>query len=82
MNFLQNRDVCFNQESLPITYYNIHHKSLVRSKSKPPNGQRSQPIATRQIFHRKKSMHLIDVKFIITYQNNHGEIQVRPLLRS
>ena len=32
MNFLQNREVCFNQESLPITYHNFHHKSLVDPK--------------------------------------------------
>ena len=34
MGFLQNRKVCFNQESLPITYRNFCHKSLVRPKSK------------------------------------------------
>ena len=37
MNFLQNREVCLNQERLPITYHNFHHKSLFRPKSKSPN---------------------------------------------
>ena len=79
MSFLQNRDVCFNQESLPITYYNFHHKSLVRPKSKSPNWQGSQPISYKTNFSQKESMHLIDIKFKITYQNNQGELQVRPL---
>ena len=35
----------FDQESLPITYYNFHHKSLVRPTTKSPNWQRSQPIS-------------------------------------
>ena len=34
MNFLQNRKVCFNQQSLPITYDNFRHKSLDRLKTK------------------------------------------------
>ena len=34
MTFLENRKVCFNQERLPITYHNFHHKRLVRPKSK------------------------------------------------
>ena len=33
MSFLQNRKVCFKEESLPITYHKFHHKSLVRPKS-------------------------------------------------
>ena len=37
MSFTQNREVCFIQESLPITYHNFHHKILVRLKSKSPN---------------------------------------------
>ena len=32
--FLQNRNVCFNQESLPKTHHNFHEKGLVRPKSK------------------------------------------------
>ena len=32
MSFLQNRSACFKEERLPITYYNFHHKSLVRTK--------------------------------------------------
>ena len=37
LSFLQNCEVCFNQEMLPITYHNFRHKSLVRPKSKSPN---------------------------------------------
>ena len=37
MSFTQNREVCFNQESLPLTYQNFHHQRLVRPKSKSPN---------------------------------------------
>ena len=81
MSFLQNRDVCFNQESLPITYYSFHHKSLVRPKSKSPNWQRYQPISYKANFSQRETMHISDVKFNITYQNNQGKIQVRPLLR-
>ena len=81
MSFLQNRDVCFSQESLPITYYNFHQKSLVRSNSKSPNWQGSQTISYKANFSQRKTMHLLDVKSNKTYQNNQGEIQVRPLLR-
>ena len=34
MSFLQNHEVCFNQEILPITYHNFCQKSLARPKSK------------------------------------------------
>ena len=34
MSFLQNREVCFKEETLPITYHNFHHKNLLRPKSK------------------------------------------------
>ena len=37
MGFLQNLKVYFNQESLPITYHNFRHQSLVRPKSKCSN---------------------------------------------
>ena len=37
MSFLQNCEVCFNQERLPITYHNFRHKSLVRPKRRSPN---------------------------------------------
>ena len=80
MSFLQNCDVCFNQESLPITYYNFHHKCLVRPKSKFLNWQGSQPISYMASFSQKEGMNLVNVKFNLTYQNNHGEIQVRPFL--
>ena len=33
MGFLQNLKVCFKQESLPITYQNFRHQSLVRPKT-------------------------------------------------
>ena len=76
MNFLENRAVCFNQKSLPITYYNFHDKNLVRPKSKSPNWQVSQPKSYNTNFLQKESVHLIDVKFNITYQDNQGEIRV------
>ena len=76
MSFLQNRDVCFNQESLPITYYDFHHKSLVRLKSKSPNWQRSQSISYKANFLQRETMHLLDVKFDITYQNNQEEFRL------
>ena len=62
--------VCFNEESLPITYDNFRHKSLVRHKSKSPNWEGSQPIRYNANFSQKENMHLIDVKYNITYQNN------------
>ena len=37
MTFLQNRDICFNQGRLSMTYHDFHHKSLVRPKSKIDN---------------------------------------------
>ena len=41
MSFLQNHEFCFNQEDLPVTYHNFHHKSMFRPKSKSPNWQGS-----------------------------------------
>ena len=34
MSFLQNREFCFDQKSLPIPYRNLCCKSMVRPKSK------------------------------------------------
>ena len=51
MNFLQNRKVCFKEKGLPITYYNFHHKSLVRPKSKIEKDL--NPSDTNPIFHRE-----------------------------
>ena len=81
--FLQNRDVCLNQEGLPITYHNFHHQSLVRPKSKFPKLTKISTYKLQGQFSQKESMHQIDIKFNLTYQNNQGVgIQVRPLLRS
>ena len=66
MSSIQNRDVCFNQESLTITHYNFHHKSLVRPKIKSPNWQGSQPVSSKTNFLQRETMHLLDVKFNIT----------------
>ena len=33
MIFIQNREVCFKEEGLLITYHNLRHKHLVRPKS-------------------------------------------------
>ena len=81
MSFLQNREICFKKERLPITYHNFNHKSLVRLKSKSPNWQGPQSISDKANFSQKKSIHLRDVKLNITYKNNKGEIKVRPHLR-
>ena len=66
ISFLQNCDICFNQESLPITYYNFHHKNLVRPKIKSPNWQGSQRVSYKTNFSQKESMHLIHIKFKTT----------------
>ena len=60
MSFLQNREVCFNQEKLPITYHNFCHKSLVRPKSKSPNWQGSQPISYKANFSQRDKIHVAD----------------------
>ena len=59
MSSLQNRKVCFKEKGLPITYYNFHHKSLVRPKSKIEKDL--NPSDTNPIFHRD-NMHLGDHK--------------------
>ena len=82
MSFLQNREVCFNQERLPITYHNFRHKSLVRPKSKSPNWQGSQPISYKTKFSQRNNVYLVDLKYNITYQNIHGKAKVRPIFMS
>ena len=78
-SFLQNCKVCFNQESLPITYHNFRHKSLVRPKSKSPNWQGSQPISCKAKFSQRDNIYLVDLKYNITYQNIRGKTKVRPI---
>ena len=68
MGFLQNLKVYFNRNSLPITYHNFLHQSLVRPKSKCSNWKGAQLISFKANFSLKGTMHLIDVKFNITYQ--------------
>ena len=53
MGFLQNLKVYFNQESLPITYHNFRHQSLVRPKSKYSNWQGSQSISYKAKFSQR-----------------------------
>ena len=60
MSFLQNFEVCFNQERFPITYHNFRDKSLLRPKSKSPNGQGSQPISYKTKFSQRDKMYLVD----------------------
>ena len=79
--FLQNREVCFNQESLPVTYRNICHKSLVRPKSKSPNCQESQPISYKAKFSHR-DIYLADQKCNITYQSIQGKTKVRLIFIS
>ena len=57
MSILQNREVCFNQDCLPITYHNCRHKRLVRPKSKLTR------ISTHKLqghFSHRDKMHLAD----------------------
>ena len=75
MSFLQNREVCFNQEKLPITYHNFCHKSLVRPKSKSPNWQGSQPITYKAKFSHRNYIYLVHQKYNITYQNIRGNLR-------
>ena len=75
MNFLQNCEVCFNQERLLITYHNFRHKSLVRPKSKSPNWQASQPISCKAKFSQRDNIYLINLKHNIIYQNIWGKGQ-------
>ena len=70
MSFLQNRKVSFNQERLPITYHNFHHKDLVRPKSK------SQIDETK--FSQRDNIYL-DQKYKITYQNIWGKSKLRQI---
>ena len=79
MSFLQNREVCFNQERLPITYHNFRDKSLVRPKCKSPNCHRSQPISYKARFSHRDNIYLVDLKYNITYQNIPGKTKVRPI---
>ena len=74
--------VYFNQESLPITYHNFRHQSLIRPKSKCSNWKGSQSVSYKANFSVKGTMHLIDVKFSITYQNKQWIIKARPFLRT
>ena len=67
MSFLQNREVCFNQESLPITYHNFRQ------------GQGSQPISYKVNFSQRDKMHLADHKKEKTYQNIWEKTKVRAL---
>ena len=75
MSFLQNFEVCFKKERLPITYHNFHHKSLVRPKSKSPNWQGSQPISYKAKFSHRDNIYLVDLKYNITYQISGGKLR-------
>ena len=80
MSFIQNRKVCFNQERLPITYHNFRHQSRSYPKVNPEIEKDPNPLRSKGNFSREETLHLIDVKFNINYQNNQGIIKVRPLL--
>ena len=82
LGFLENLKVYFNQESLPIMYHNFCQQSLVRPKSKCSNWKGCQSISYKANFSLKGTMHLIDVKFNITYQNKQRIIKVRQFLRT
>ena len=72
--------VCFNQERLPITYHNFRHQSQSYPKVNPEIEKDPNPLRSKANFSREETLHLIDVKFNINYQNNQGIIKVRPLL--
>ena len=82
MVFLENLKVYFNQESLTITYLNVCHQSLVRLKSKCSNWKGAQPVSYKANISLKGTMHLIGVKFNITYQNKQRILKVRQFLRT
>ena len=82
MGLVQNLKVYFSQESLPITYHHFCHQNLVRPKSKSSSWKGSQLISYKANFSQKETMHLTDVKFNITYQNEQRIIKVRSLLRT
>ena len=67
------------QKRLPVTYYNFHYKSLVRPKSKSPIWQGSQAISYKTKFSQRDSIHLVDLKCKITYQNIQGRTKFRPI---
>ena len=69
-------------ESLPKTDLKFLLQSLVRLKNKSSNCKWSQIISYKANFSQKKTMHLTDVKFYITYQNNQRIINVRQFLRT
>ena len=79
MSFLQNWEICFNEERLPINYHNFRHKSLVRPKIKSPNWQESQPISYKSKFsereRERERENLVDLKYNITYQNIWGKLR-------
>ena len=79
MSFLQNCEVCFNQERLPITSHNFCHKSLVRAKSKSPNWQGSPAISYKAKFLQRDNSYLVDLKYNISYQNIWEETKVRTI---
>ena len=79
MSFLQNCEVSFIQERLPITYRNFRHKSLVRPKSKSPKWQGSQPINYKAKFSQRDNIYPLDLKYNITYQNIREKSKVRPI---
>ena len=76
MSFLQNCRYCFNQERLPITYHNFHHKSLVRPKLASISTHKLKS----QIFTgRFSNFHLTDFKCNMNYQNIRRKTKVRPI---
>ena len=80
MSFLENRKVCFNQESLPITYHDFRHKNLVRPKNKYENWQISQPISYQTRFSQRDNIYLVDLKCNTTYQNVLGKLRLDQFL--
>ena len=77
MSSLQNHEVDFIQEGLPITNHNFYLESVIRPKSKSPNwqGSQGQSFTKRQyIPRRSKTQHNLP-KFL-------GKTNVRPIFIS
>ena len=67
---LENRKVCFNQERLPITQRKTVTKDWSDPKVNPEIEKGLNPLASKTNFSWDETMHLINVKFNITHQNN------------
>ena len=73
------KSLCDSHAVSNRTYQNFRDKRMVRSGSKCPNWQRSQPISYKAKFSQRYNIYLVDLKCNITYQNIRGKTKVRPI---